>query len=218
MGLFDFFKKSATKNKEDTVTNTNSNNECLDKLVDGELPWGWVSAYADFYGPRDAKLYELSSNASHAKNIDDERNCLITLIEFYEQYKEECIAKGECFYKYFSDMHMHCHNSRNPDFEFVAPSKERLSYINENYDSLIKEQQKNFANEKKKQTLLNDTDLNKAIKDIIINNPGILQSDVYKMFDSLLKDSVSEWLYFSAKNGKIKREKAGRTYQLFWIE
>ena len=34
-------------------------------------------------------------------------------------------------------MHMHCHNSRNPDFDFIAPSEERLKYIEENYDRII---------------------------------------------------------------------------------
>ena len=111
---------------------------------------------------------------------------------------------------------MHCHNSRNPDFDFIAPSEERLKYIEENYDFLVKEQQEKFAMEEKKQSLLNDMDLGKTLKDIITKNPGILQSDVYKMFDPLLKDSISEWLYFSDKDGKIRREKSGRTYQLFW--
>ena len=214
MGFFDLFKKK-TASSTDKVK-TNSTGQKLDKLIDGELPWGWASAYADFYGPRDNKLYELSSAAANAKSIDEEIACLKTFIAFYYQYKNECITKGECFFKYFSDMHMHCHNSRNPDFDFVVPREERLKYINENYEILIEAEQDKISKEKRKQELLNDVNLEKETKKILLSNPGMLQSDLYKQFDPLLKDSISEMLYFWAKDGKIRREKSGRTYQLYW--
>ena len=210
MGLFDIFKKPVKAQEQCATPKVSSTKTTADKDLE------WLDSYEDFYRPHDDKLYELSSNAAHAKTIDEELDCLKILIKYYYQYKNECIAKGESAFKYFSDMHMHCHNSRNPDFDFIAPSEERLKYIEENYDSLVKEQQEKFAEEEKKQSLLNDMDLGKTLKDIITKNPGILQSDVYKMFDPLLKDSISEWLYFSAKDGKIRREKSGRTYQLFW--
>ena len=216
MGLFNLFKKTTTSKSNETKIN--SEGEKLDKLIDGELPWGWATAYADYYRPRDKKLYELSISAANAKTIDDEIACLRAFISYYYQYKNECIAKGECFFKYFSDMHMHCHNSRNPDFDFVTPREERLEMILQNYDSLIREEQINRAKEEKKQELLRTTNVDNRIKEIISSNPGILQTDIYKKFDPVLKDSVSEWIYFAAKDGKIKREKSGRSYQLYWMK
>ena len=55
-----------------------------------------------------------------------------------------------------------------------------------------------------------------SIKEIISANPGILQSELYRKYDPVLKDSISELLYFAAKDGRIRREKSGRSYQLFW--
>ena len=214
MGLFDFFKKKQASIT--TQAKTNTSGQKLDKLVDGELPWGWVTTYADFYRPRDNKLYDLSVSVANAKSIDEEIACLRVFIAFYYQYKNECISNGECYYKYFSDMHMHCHNSRNPDFEFVTPREERLEYILQNYNALIKEEQERLAKEAKKQELLQATDLEQSIKGIIISNPGILQSELYKKYDPVLKDSISELLYFAAKDGRIRREKSGRSYQLYW--
>jgi hypothetical protein len=203
MGLFDFLKKKAPKNTNNNLTETKNG-------------WSSLDAYATYHRPNDDKLYELSIAAANAKSIDGEIACLRAFIAFYYHYKNECISKGEGYFKYFSDMHMHCHNSRNPDFDFATPREERLEYILQNYDILIKEEQEKIAKEAKKQELLQNTDLEKSIKEIITANPGILQSDLYKKYDPILKDSISEFLYFSAKNNRIRREKSGRSYQLFW--
>ena len=214
MGFLDLFKKKVSL--AESKQKLNSSGEPLDRLVDGELPWGWITAYADFYRPRDKKLLDLSTAAANAKSIDDEIARLKEFISFYYQYKNECISNGECYFKYFSDMHMHCHNSRNPDFDFVVPREERLEYLLKNYDSLIDKEKEEHTKEAKKQALLKGMNLEKSIRNIVVSNPGILQSDVYQKFDPVLKDSISELLYYAAKNGKIRREKCGRSYQLFW--
>ena len=203
MGIFEFLKKKASPIKSDNSTKAESG-------------WSSLDAYAAYHRPNDDKLYELSIAAANAKSIDEEIACLKAFISFYYQYKNECISKGESYFKYFSDMHMHCHNSRNPDFDFVTPREERLEYILQNYDGLIKEEQEKIAAEAKKQELLKATDLEQSIKEIISANPGILQSELYRKYDPVLKDSISELLYFAAKDGRIRREKSGRSYQLFW--
>lgn len=48
----------------------------------------------------------------------------------------------------------------------------------------------------------------------IKENPGVLQSDLYKIFPELSKEDISYALYFAAENGNIKRTKKGRTYTL----
>ena len=205
MGLFDFFKKNSLQNK-------------TKKAYESKPRWSSLDTYASYHRPLDDKLYELSSAAANAKSIDEEIACLKAFIAFYYQYKNDCISKGARYFNYFSDMHMHCHNSQNPDFDFVMPREERLAYILQNYDSLIKEEQESLAKEAKKQELLNNTDLEQSIKEIIIANPGILQSELYKKYNPVLKDSISEFLYFAAKDGKVTREKSGRSYQLFWLK
>ena len=182
--------------------NHNTFGEPLDKLIDGELPWGWVSHKKDFIEPRDQKLFDLSIKAGNEKNIDKEIKLLKEFIDFYYEYKKECIIKGECYEKYFSDMHMHCHNSQNDDFEFVEPKIERLKYLQDNYDEIIKKE-----NLKK--------NIDSQVLELIKSNPGILQTDLYKKFDALIKEDISTFIYFATKNRLIRREKSGRTYKLY---
>lgn len=113
----------------------------FDKLdKEGNLPWGWEYANESFIKPHDKKLFDLSVECSNTDSIDDEIEKLSIFIDYYYSYKEECISKGECFYKYFCDMHMKCHNSKNECFEFVKPKEERLTFIKDNYEKLKNEE------------------------------------------------------------------------------
>jgi hypothetical protein len=51
---------------------------------------------------------------------------------------------------------------------------------------------------------------------VINAEPGILQTDMYKRFD-LPQPEISYTLYFADKEGLIRREKKGRSYQLFFV-
>mgnify|MGYP006873026144 CR=1 FL=1 len=78
-------------------------------------------------------------------------------IDYYYQYRDECKLKGECFYKYFEDMHMHCNAGAGKYFEFVSPAEERLNYIQSNYEKLIKNENiLNNLNEILLQTISNE--------------------------------------------------------------
>lgn len=94
-----------------------------------------------------------------------------------------------------------------PDYYWLNQNKERLKYLEENKYKLI--------NEKK----IKDKELkylSQKIEDIIIRNPEILQSDLYKDFDPMLKDEISTIIYYWNKEEKVVREKSGRTYKLFF--
>lgn len=185
--------------------NHNTFGEKLDKLVDGDLPWGWENAKQSFIKPRDNKLYDLSIRASKAENIDEEIKLLKEFIAFFKEYENECSEKGECYQKYFLDMHIKQPN--RPRYSWLKDKKERLKYLEENYkkikdESKIKEEQ--------------CKDLSEKLIQIISNNPGILQSDIYKQFHEVIRDEVSSKLYFWNKSGKIIREKSGRTYKIYY--
>lgn len=219
MAIFDgLFKKKETlaveNTNEDKVESISSKKKNdLTHLIDGELPVEWYYEKSDFIKPRDNKLYELSIAASKATSLEEEKKLLQQFIDFYYEYKNECFSKDECYQKYFIDMHMHCHNSKNPDFEFVKPKEERLKYINENYEQLLEEENLKLINEKKKEKLM--IGLKEKIIEEIKSYPGILQSDLYNKFDPILKDEISTIIYYSNKDVKIIREKDGRTYKLF---
>ena len=210
MGVFDFFKKKATSQEMQPKKQTDSDPE-LEKLERE------IDIYTNFLRPRDNQLLDLWSRVAKAQDIDEEIKFITALIDYYYQYKNECASLGEYHYKHFVAMNMHDDGNGN-QIEDIARHKERLKYIQDNYDTLLQEQQEKIALEAKKQELLQNMDLEKSLQDIILSNPGILQSTLYKKYDILLKDSVSEKLYSLAKEGKIKREKRGRTYQLYWIK
>lgn len=113
MKLFNFKKKQ------------NSKGQNLDKLVDGELPWGWVIYFKDFYKPRNDKMVELAMK-THSKDKDEKISALKELIAYFYAYKKECSEKGECFEKYFDNEWMHCLNNQNKDFIYITPYEEEL--------------------------------------------------------------------------------------------
>lgn len=45
-------------------------------------------------------------------------------------------------------------------------------------------------------------------------NPGVIQTELYKEFDGYSQDDIRYALYFAAEHGSIKRIKKGRSYSL----
>lgn len=103
----------------------------LDKLEDGELPFGWYSQnkeQIDAFGIKEKKLVDYAISSRNAKG-QEKIDILHTMIEYYYSLKKECYSKGECYQKYFQDMWEHCHNSRNKDFEYIEPYENELKEI-----------------------------------------------------------------------------------------
>lgn len=217
MGLFNFGKKKETTKSpvscDDSLgdiavklakagvisvpkdDNHNTFGEKLDRLVNGELPWGWVTAKAKFIEPRDKKLTDLHIRACSAKSVVEERYFIEEFLAAFQAYRNECEKLGECYVKYFSDMHS----------SLCGPREERLAYLNENYDALVADE------EKKSKALLT---LSTDIENMIQSQPGILQSELIKQFDPLVKSEITDLLYHWTQDGRITREKQGRTYAL----
>jgi len=53
-----------------------------------------------------------------------------------------------------------------------------------------------------------------AIEPLIRENPGILQTELYKKCPEVAKPNLTYVLYFAAKQGRILRRRKGRTYEL----
>ena len=183
--------------------NHNTFGERLDKLDEnGELPWGWHLANKDFIDQYDGKLYKLHRACHEKLTINEEIKRLKAFIDYYYLYKNKCLELGECFYKYFEDMHMKCHNSTNSCFDSVVPKEERLAYIYNNYDKLI-------LLENKQKSMKND------IINAIRNCDGILQSELIKSYEPELQDEARSVLYQLKEEGFITREKSGRSFKLY---
>ena len=97
MGLF------SRKKKTPTVTPTNSFNQPLDQLVDGELPFGWYAHFRHIVKPKDDQMVAF---ALKTKTPDEGKRivALQDLIQYFYSYQSECQSMGVCFAKYFDNM------------------------------------------------------------------------------------------------------------------
>lgn len=91
------------KKKVDPPTNTMG--QQLDKLIDGELPFGWYAHNKHIVKPKNDRMVAL---ALKTKTPDEEIRiaALQELIRYFYSYKAECQSMGKCYAKYFDDMWM----------------------------------------------------------------------------------------------------------------
>jgi len=223
MGLFNWFKKkeentyndrkpaqkTVQKNhqpeKKTQKPNTSSrSNTDMNKLApDGELPWGWVYHNADFTAKAQAEYMKFYKSYSDNKYGDPKKKyaALKSLLLYIEDAKKKYAQKGECFLFWFV--------STWAKDEEVKELSAELKYTEEHIEELEEAY-------KKRQYIENILipDIKKKAIEIIKNNPGIIQTDVYNFFEPEVKMYVQDVLRVLSKTGKIKREKYGRTYKL----
>lgn len=193
MGLFGRKKK---KEEPPKATNTNSFGEPLGRLtLEGELPWGWIYANREFTEQTENEYRSFSDALIEAKKqgVKEYHAALRSLVMYMEDVKKLCESKGECFAEWATIM------VANP--ATLDKHKEELEYYNQNIGELLKREQK-------MKTLQAD------VLKVIVENPGILQTDVLKLFPSDMKPHVKNEIYQLWENQKIERVKEGRTYSL----
>ena len=181
----------------------NSCGEPLDKLVDGDLPFGWVAHNKAF---TDKLENELSYFNKQVRNAEDDgnptarRNAMKSLLRYMEDVQKLCDDKGECFSFWCSDY-------------LVGNYK---IYIHEKLDALEKnmgaEQEKYERKQKEAEFAASLTD--DIIIEAIKQNPDILQKDFHNVFDPAYKIIIKNKLYQMAQEGKIERVKSGNSYIL----
>lgn len=165
---------------------------------DGELPWGWIYANRDFIEPIEKQykyfLNEYINAKKQEKGIRAVRSALKSFIVYMEDVERICASKGECFVEW-SKLSI-CNPAAMESY------RNDLKKIEDNLDDLI---------EKEKLVKRLKPELLRMIKE----EPGVVQSDLYKRFDASLKPEVSNQLYLMSAKGLIKREKSGRSYKLY---
>lgn len=178
--------------------------ETLDHLgEDGELPWGWAYHYKDFTEAADKEV-KFFYDEYYKHRYGDPRKkyaAIKSLLLYFDDAKKVYAKKGECFLFWFENWWA--------TEDEVKRLTEELKYLEEHMDELEKEyKRQQYINN----ILIPDIKI-KAIQ-IIKDNPGILQTEVYGHFEAKHKTFVQDALYQLAKEGKITREKQGRTYKL----
>ena len=96
--MFGFLKKKNTAPQPENVK-TNSLGEPLDKLVDGDLPWGWLYANKDFTDKITAEYRHFLQCWWEEIGKDPRRECaaLKSLLQYMDDVQQLCDQKGECF-------------------------------------------------------------------------------------------------------------------------
>ena len=221
MGIFKLFKKksktpkdlSKSENLED-ITNTllennmisvpkddnhNTFGESLDKLVDGDLPWGWVAHKQDFTEPITKKYKCLLNLWVDARNGPPQElySALKDFVLYMEDIEKLCKSKGECYELWFNE---------------YLTGKGYLKMRQQELDYLSKTVQIQQVEYEHKQQLL--PGLESSLMNFLQNNNGVLQKDIYKNFDSCVKPEIQHLLYDLEKSGKIQRTKVGNTYKI----
>lgn len=176
--------------------------ESIDHLdEDGELPFGWIAHNQKIISQIDSEVSTFRKAVCDANEVRCEYAALKSYFRFLEDGQKRYSEVGECAGKYFEEYIVDSQESQS--------KSKRLAYLEKHLEDLIAEEriQKNME-----QNLL--PHLREDLLKIIEDNPGILQTDVYKRFEPESKDYLSSELYFMAKDGLIHRKKQGRSYAL----
>lgn len=221
MGLFNFRNKKPKKLSEcdslENITKTlaandvisapkdnnhNSFGDPLDKLIDGDLPWGWFSHNRNFTEPIQKEYSYLLNTWIDARNKAPKElyAALKSFVLYMEDVKKICKEKGECFEFWFDEI--------LTGKDYLKKRRQELEILSVN----ISEYQNEYE---QKQKLLSNLDV--TLLNFLQSNDGILQKYVYKNFDPLIKSEIQSFLYEWDKAGKIRREKYGNTYKIFTI-
>ena len=97
----------------------------------------------------------------------------------------------------------HLHNSHCDDFCYIEKYEKELKFLLENKIELCVKEALHISE---------SGNLEDRIKESLMENGPILQTELYKFFDPIIQNDISSILYFMAKDGRIKRTKQGKTY------
>ena len=133
--------------------------------------------------------------------IDDEIKLLECEIAAYNDLHQFCISCGQA--QYFLESWVEPFRHEPEATTYISPAIDRLNYLKENYQTLKRQENIRLA-------LLPTLDAKLLV--FIDTNQPILQTDIYKAFDSAVKEDIKERLYFWDKEGRISRVKRDSTY------
>lgn len=170
---------------------------------EGGLPWGWRRVHE-----REIKRYEAQYQKMWSAWRDSRFDsplahfaALEAFVSYMNRTKKLLEKKGECFNYWRDELFTD---------EFLDRWSKELDNMRENIDALKIEYE---AKQDFEANIL--PKLERELLKIIKENPGVLQKDVYKMFDPIAKSYIQEKLYSAEKSHRIRREKSGNTYKLF---
>lgn len=182
---------------------------------DEELSFNFANKYYEKISQFEEELYSEQEKIHSIFNIDEKIKQCQKVINIFYKFKNFCYKKSKGGMIYFQDMWEYCHNSNSECFSYIKDTEEYLDFLLKNYEK----EKRRLEEEKEKQiqiqNYLGEHNPEIELLNLIKNNPGILQKDIYKNFDSSIKDIFKPLPRVLEKSGKIERIKKGNSYQLF---
>lgn len=131
----------------------------------------------------------------YPENLDKVIHCYEQQIAYFHEQKEKYASRSSRHARTWSKTFDHWHNSKNPDFCAVDPSKEHLEKLLKQRDLIL-----NFE---------------PSVVNAIKEHPGILQKDMPALFDPEFEQRCFTTIRALANSGAIRRVRSGRSYSLF---
>ena len=182
---------------------------------DNELSFKFENTYYEKISDFEDKLYSEEKNIYLIFDIDKRIEQCQKVINIFNKFKNFCYKKSKGGMIYFQDTWEFMHNSKNDCFSYIDEIEAYLEKLIKNYDEekIILEKEKN--KQVKITQYLQEHNPEEEFLSLLKNKPGILQKDIYKNFDSDIKDVFKPLPRTLEKAGKIKRIKSKNSYQLF---
>lgn len=137
------------------------------------------------------------------QKIDNEIILLQSLIDSYIDLREKCYSLGSDYSDYMRKNWEEIRQGKTDGPGYITRYEKRLKFLKENYTELKSQEIKRDENL---------VDLKQKLISYISEKQPILQSEIYKAFDTSVKNDIRDMLYHFEKEGKIKREKQGKSY------
>ena len=180
------------------------------------LSFNFSLKYSDEIQRFDDDIYLQVSKIRKIDDIDVKIKQCQKAIDVFYKAKTFCYNKGKGGTIYFQDMWEHLHNSKIPNFSYIDSVEKELLFMTTNYD--IANQQlkdKKLKNENRRLIKQFNKHIDRFLLELIEENNGILQTDVYPHFEEFYLPSTKRAIKNLSDNGSIVREKSGSTYKLF---
>ena len=241
MGLFDFLKKKENKNyiigsaeqKNQIVKHSNSACKRDSIFYTSKISSGQRSLLFDFedkYFDRAETLSDgyinICEDIEDIYDIDKRLKQCEKAINAHQKFKDFCHDKGEGGILFYEQW-LHDDNTTYNDFINLERLNQEINllrndreasivrlkkaYLVSEYGS-VEEGERTEAEEKTRKEYLKK--LRKNILYLIKNNPGILQKDIYSKLMDYNKSDIIRELDNYQKQGKIRKDKKGNTYEL----
>ena len=210
--------KWISSKENNQIEDSDTNNESISKDLSQEE---FDEVNSVFYEKGEFYFKNLNKINKYEHSLVNESQAMYNLAK---ENIELAIVQGKEFLKVVNDFENFCKISGEKGIEYFekmwnSDTEAKKSFIKirkEFLENLIEnkvELQEKINLKKKKELLLKNID-EKILQEIKGNN-GILQKDLFLLFDPDIKHGIAKHLIAMEKNGQIKRIKHGNTYQLY---